>query len=397
MPVGTVTEVDTGPGLTGGPITQQGTVSLLTPVAIAIGGTGGTTAATGLANLGGAPLASPNLSGIPTAPNASVPTNTTQIATTAYVESRVAAATAGVSSVAAGNGLVGGGTGAVTVGLAAPVNLANGGTSATSAPAALANLGGAPLASPTFTGALTSPGNFHLSAPNSAYYFYDSGGAERGRVDNTGFLWLNDLQVTTANVSYVQLYDASGNNALLLGGSSGPTNIYRNTNHTFQGIGGAGTLLTMTPTSAAFTQALSSNAGITAGGGVYPSTNNAQYCGAAGNAWFACTAYAFTNASDVKYKTDLADLPECLPLVAALAPRRYKITNGPDEDRAVTHWGFVAQDVEQAIGSGADFGGHHTDKDTGEQGIRYHELTACLWQAVRELTARLESLEGKAT
>jgi hypothetical protein len=42
---GSVTEVDTGTGLTGGPITTTGTVSLVTPVAIANGGTGTATPA----------------------------------------------------------------------------------------------------------------------------------------------------------------------------------------------------------------------------------------------------------------------------------------------------------------------------------------------------------------
>lgn len=44
---------------------------------------------TALSNLGAAPLASPALSGIPTAPTASNGTNTTQIATTAFVQSTV--------------------------------------------------------------------------------------------------------------------------------------------------------------------------------------------------------------------------------------------------------------------------------------------------------------------
>lgn len=47
-------------------------------------------AATSLANLGGAPLASPALTGTPTAPTATAGTNTTQIATTAFVAGEVA-------------------------------------------------------------------------------------------------------------------------------------------------------------------------------------------------------------------------------------------------------------------------------------------------------------------
>jgi len=63
-----------------------------------------------------------------------------------------------ITGVNAGNGLTGGGTtGTVTVGIAAPVSIANGGTNAITAPGALSNLGGAPLANPNFTGAPTAP------------------------------------------------------------------------------------------------------------------------------------------------------------------------------------------------------------------------------------------------
>lgn len=65
-----------------------------------------------------APLASPALSGTPTAPTAPTSTSTNQIATTAFVMTQIGASTAGVSSVTAGTGLTGGGTGAVTLNLA---------------------------------------------------------------------------------------------------------------------------------------------------------------------------------------------------------------------------------------------------------------------------------------
>ncbi|UVM74389.1 phage tail protein [Pseudomonas alvandae] len=52
---------------------------------IAEGGTGANSGPEALANLGGAPLASPALTGTPTAPTPAAGTNTTQIATTAFV------------------------------------------------------------------------------------------------------------------------------------------------------------------------------------------------------------------------------------------------------------------------------------------------------------------------
>jgi hypothetical protein len=65
-------------------------------VAIANGGTGATAAATALSNLGGAPLASPTFTGTPAAPTAAAGTNTTQVATTAFVAAAVDAARVGL-------------------------------------------------------------------------------------------------------------------------------------------------------------------------------------------------------------------------------------------------------------------------------------------------------------
>jgi hypothetical protein len=63
-----------------------------------------------------------------------------------------------VTSITAGTGLTGGTiTTSGTLGLSVPVAIANGGTNATSAAAALTNLGGAPIASPSFTGTVTVP------------------------------------------------------------------------------------------------------------------------------------------------------------------------------------------------------------------------------------------------
>jgi hypothetical protein len=97
---------------------------------------------------GYAPLASPALTGVPTAPTATLGTNTTQIATTAFVLANAPAAP--VTSVA-------GRTGAVTL--------------------AVADVSGAaPLAGPTFTGTVTIPSGASISgyltttAGDAAYY-----------------------------------------------------------------------------------------------------------------------------------------------------------------------------------------------------------------------------------
>ena len=60
-------------------------------IAIAQGGTGATSAASALSALGAAALASPTFTGTPAAPTAGAGTNTTQLATTAFVTAAVAA------------------------------------------------------------------------------------------------------------------------------------------------------------------------------------------------------------------------------------------------------------------------------------------------------------------
>lgn len=102
-------------------------------VAIEHGGTGATTATAALANLGAAPLNSPALTGLPTAPTPAAADSSSQLATTAYVKSQgyITVAGAPVQSVA-------GKTGVVTL-TVADVS------------------GAAPLVSPVFSGTPTGP------------------------------------------------------------------------------------------------------------------------------------------------------------------------------------------------------------------------------------------------
>jgi hypothetical protein len=123
-----------------------------------------------------APLASPAFTGTPTAPTVVPGTdNTTKVATTAFVQSAVAAVSSGVTTITAGTGLTGGGTGAVTISVAsagitnallatmAANTLKGNATGSTAAPTDLTVaqtmtlLGAAPLASPAFTGTPTAP------------------------------------------------------------------------------------------------------------------------------------------------------------------------------------------------------------------------------------------------
>jgi hypothetical protein len=75
--------------LTGNATTATTAGNVTGTVAVANGGTGATTAAAALTNLGAAPISSPIFTDIPQAPTAIAGTNTTQIATTAFVKSAI--------------------------------------------------------------------------------------------------------------------------------------------------------------------------------------------------------------------------------------------------------------------------------------------------------------------
>src|SRR5215471_18647802 len=85
---GDITGVAAGTGLSGGGATGSVTLALGTPVSIANGGTGATTASQALANLGGIPVSSPILSGNPQAPTIGTGDYSNSIATTAWVKNQ---------------------------------------------------------------------------------------------------------------------------------------------------------------------------------------------------------------------------------------------------------------------------------------------------------------------
>lgn len=123
--VGTVREVDTAAPITGGPITDQGTIGLSVPLAVNFGGTGGATGNAGLDNLSGAAGATTG--------------SLTRSGTGIW--SVTAAGSGTITGVTAGNGLQGGGTsGTVALSINPPVSIANGGTAAITGNAALDNL-----------------------------------------------------------------------------------------------------------------------------------------------------------------------------------------------------------------------------------------------------------------
>ncbi len=148
--------------------------------------TGLQTLTAGLSAAGGVTLASPNLTGTPTAPTAPVGTNTTQLATTAFVQNEIVAdavtsfngrtgAVQGVSAAVAGDGIsVSGATGSVTftnTGVTRAVAGTGISVSANTGTVTITN-SGALLSANTFTGlqsftaGISAAGGITLASPN---------------------------------------------------------------------------------------------------------------------------------------------------------------------------------------------------------------------------------------
>ena len=147
---------------------------------------------------------------------------------------------------------------------------------------------------------------------------------------------------------------------------------------------------------------------------VYPSTDNSTAMGGAANRWTAVYAVnGSIQTSDERQKTEITESALGTEFVKSLRPVSYKWIEGGkrhtgefDEDNnwvyesvpgQRTHWGFIAQEVKQAVDdAGVDFGGWVlTDKDDpdSEQALRYDQFIAPLTKALQEALAKIETLE----
>jgi hypothetical protein len=147
---------------------------------------------------------------------------------------------------------------------------------------------------------------------------------------------------------------------------------------------------------------------------LHPETDNAVSLGLSGYRWSSVWAANGTiQTSDQRTKTDIADAQIGADFIKALRPVSYKWidggkrdTGGRDEDGNYiyesvpgirTHWGFIAQEVKQAVdAAGVDFGGWVlTDKDDpdSQQALRYDQFIAPLTKALQEALTRIETLE----
>ena len=209
-------------------------LTLGTPLAVAQGGTGTTTASTGT---GGIVLAvSPTLTGTPLAPTAAPGTNTTQIATTAFVTASTG--TLGTMSTQNANNVAI--TGGTITGLSSPLPLASGGTGGTTSTGsgAIVLASSATLASPTLNSPTLNSPTFGGTPGSSLIFKMSAGGVSASGSTSVDFTsmpsWINIITVTFRNISTV-----SNDNILVqLGTSSGVTTSgYVSTSIDFDGSG----------------------------------------------------------------------------------------------------------------------------------------------------------------
>jgi hypothetical protein len=149
---------------------------------------------------------------------------------------------------------------------------------------------------------------------------------------------------------------------------------------------------------------------------VYPTTDNAATIGGSSNRWSAVWAANGTiQTSDQRAKTEITAAQLGSNFIKALRPVSYKWIDGGqidsgrrDEDNNYiyesvpgtrTHWGFIAQEVKEAVdAAGVDFGGWVlTDKDDpdSQQALRYDQFIAPLTKALQEALVEIDVLKAK--
>ena len=150
--------------------------------------------------------------------------------------------------------------------------------------------------------------------------------------------------------------------------------------------------------------------------GVFPITDNSVPLGKSGFRWSAVWAATGTiQTSDRRTKTHITNAQLGTEFIKSLRPVSYKWIEGGKRDTGErdekndyiyesvpgtrTHWGFIAQEVKQAVdAAGVDFGGWVlTDKDDpdSQQALRYDQFIAPLTKALQETMAELEALKAE--
>ncbi len=123
---------------------------------------------------------------------------------------------------------------------------------------------------------------------------------------------------------------------------------------------------------------------------VYPLTTNTYANGTASLAWSNIYSQnALTVTSDRRAKKFVRDSDLGLAFIKKLRPRSYLVKKG-----ARRHYGFIAQEVKEALGDNDAAIWTLADKEDAlsAQALRYEEIIAPLVRAVQELSAKVDAL-----
>lgn len=95
------------------------------------------------------------------------------------------------------------------------------------------------------------------------------------------------------------------------------------------------------------------------------------------------TAPNFVSSSDARLKSDITSIADALDLISALRGVRFTM----DGSRQI---GVIAQEVEVVLPEVV-----RSDAQTGQLSVAYGNIVGLLIEAIKELTARVEILEGR--
>ncbi|HOY31047.1 MAG TPA: tail fiber domain-containing protein [Bacteroidales bacterium] len=142
---------------------------------------------------------------------------------------------------------------------------------------------------------------------------------------------------------------------------------------------------------------------IDGGGNVFrPSANNTVSLGNSGYKWTAVWAVNGTiQTSDLRYKTDIADIPYGLKEVLKLRPVSYSWKNEKLNTGTGKNLGFIAQEMETLVPDVVVHTQIEIDKETDQPGseypdaygVKYSELIPVLVKAIQEQQAQIELLK----
>jgi hypothetical protein len=286
-----------------------------------------------------ADLNSPSLTGTPTAPTQSSADESTKLATTAYVASKIAAISAGVTSVAAGTGISISGTGAGPYTGAVTVT----------------NTGALLSTTQTFTGAKT----------------FSGGATFTGGITSTDYNFNANSSIYLS--SSVVSVDISGSNIAKFDESSGASRM--RLDNSGWGIQSDSAGIQLGITSGTYLDIQSSRFRIN-----YDSPDKP-------------TAGQWGGYSDQRLKTDITNYTKGLADIKSLRAVTYKfndVTELGKQTNYKQYAGLIAQEVEQT-----NLSSMITEKGDGYKQIDPSELTYTMINAIKELSAEIEALKAK--